>query len=52
MAADARSQDPDAGDLARLPEVRHYSRAAVDEFRTADDIGADPGVYCLGVAKF
>jgi len=26
MAPDARSQDPDAGDLARLPEVRHHSR--------------------------
>ena len=25
MAPNAQSRDPKAGDLARLPEVRHYS---------------------------
>ena len=30
MAPNAQSQDPEAGDLARLPEVRHHSRRLED----------------------
>ena len=30
MAPNAQSQDPEAGDLARLPELRHYRRRLQD----------------------
>ena len=37
------------GSPARGPSLQ---QTAVDEFRMADDAGTNPGVYCLGVAKF